>query len=118
MRRAWLLAIAPVLAVLSAAHAETAINVQLKDGKVAGERTLRVRQGEDVKLVVTSDRKIALHLHGYDIESTAEPETPAVFAFAAKATGRFSVQSIESAAKGSKGHGHGAALFYLEVLPR
>jgi hypothetical protein len=118
MRRAWLLAIALVLAALSAAHAETALNVQLKDGKVVGERTLRVRQGEEMRLTVSSDRKIALHLHGYDIERTAEPEAPAVFAFAAKATGRFSVQSIESAAKGSTGHGHGAALFYLEVLPR
>ena len=102
----------------SAAFGQTALNAEIKAGKVVGERTLRVKQGEHVELSVRSDRPVALHLHGYDIERTAEPDKPAVFSFTAKATGRFSIQSIEPAAKGGKGHSHGAALLYLEVLPR
>lgn len=100
------------------AQGETLLNAEIRNGKVVGERTLRVKQGEQVTLNVSSDRTVALHLHGYDIERTAEPDKPAVFAFTAKATGRFSIQSIEPAAKGGKGHSHGAALLYLEVLPR
>ena len=109
-----------ILAVAFATPApgQTPLTAEIKAGKVVGERTLRVKQGEAVTLTVTSDRKIVLHLHGYDIERTAEPDKPAVFSFPAKATGRFSIQSVEAAAKGGKGHSHGSALLYLEVLPR
>jgi hypothetical protein len=100
------------------AFGQAVLNAEIKAGKIVGERTLRVKQGEQVELSVRSDRSVTLHLHGYDIERTAEPDKPAVFSFTAKATGRFSIQSIEPAATGSKGHSHSAALLYLEVLPR
>jgi hypothetical protein len=35
-------------------------------------RTLRVKRGEDVELRWSSDRRIQLHLHGYDIERTVD----------------------------------------------
>jgi hypothetical protein len=94
------------------------LSAEIINGRIVGERTLRVKQGEEVTLSVASDRAVALHLHGYDLERTAEPDNPAVFNFTAKATGRFSIQAIEPAAKGGKGHSHGAALLYVEVLPR
>ena len=93
------------------------IEVTIEEGKVAGARTIRVQQGETVSLRVTSDHKLVLHLHGYDLERTAAPGAPAVFNFTAEATGRFPVETHETDTK-SKGHSHGGALFYLEVRPR
>jgi hypothetical protein len=101
----------------SSAWAKTMLNAEIKAGKIVGERTLRVKQGEEVELTIRSDRPVALDLHGYDIEREATPDKPAVFSFTAKATGRFSIQPI-TPTKGGKGHSHGAALLYLEVLPR
>jgi len=69
-------------------QATTPLEVSLKGGKVEGPRTFRIKRGDEVILRIASDRKIALHLHGYDIERTAEPDKPAVFAFTAQATGR------------------------------
>lgn len=100
------------------AWGQTMLSAEIKGGKIVGERTLRVRQGDQVELIIRSDRPVVLDLHGYDIEGAAAPEKPAIFSFTAKATGRFSIQAIEPAAKGGKGHTHGAALLYLEVLPR
>lgn len=94
------------------------IEIEIKLGKVVGQRTVRARQGDEVTLRVASDRTLDLHLHGYDIERTAAPDMPAVFTFTARATGRFPMETHEPAAKGAKSHAHGASLFYLEVLPR
>ena len=102
---------------LHAAEATAPIEVTMRNGKVDGERTLRVKRGTDVTLRIASDRKMTLHLHGYDIERTAEPDKPAVFSFNAKATGRFSMEEhVPDAAK--KSHSHAPAILYLEVLPK
>jgi hypothetical protein len=99
------------------AQASATIDVTLKDGKTAKPQTFRARRGDNVTLRVASDRKIALHLHGYDIERTAEPGKPAVFNFTATATGRFPMEEhVADAAK--KSHKHAPAILYLEILPK
>ncbi|MCD6075497.1 MAG: hypothetical protein K0Q70_2380 [Rhodospirillales bacterium] len=108
---------APLEPAIQSAEASASIEVALKGGKAEGARTHRVKRGDEVTLRIASDRKIALHLHGYDIERTAEPGKPAVFNFTAKATGRFSLEE-HIADAGKKSHGHAPAILYLEVLPK
>jgi hypothetical protein len=78
---------------------------------VTGEETLRVKRGERIELRWKSDRPIALHLHGYDVERTAAPNAPAVMVFEAKIAGRFPVSEH------TRGAGHHRAIVYLEVHP-
>lgn len=120
-----MIALATALFILAAPLEPAAQNIQstapievsLKGGKIEGARTLRIKRGDEVTLRIASDRKIALHLHGYDIERTAEPDKPALFAFTAKATGRFSM-SEHIPDVGKKSHSHAPAILYLEVLPK
>ena len=84
----------------------------LAAGKLAGaQRTVRVSRGDAVELRWSSDRRITLHLHGYDIERTVAPGAPAVMAFKAEIAGRFPVS--EHAHRGRHGH----TVLYLEVHP-
>jgi hypothetical protein len=107
---------APLEAMAQSTQASAAIDVTLKNGRTAKPQTFRVKLGDEVTLRVASDRRIALHLHGYDIESTAEPDKPAVFSFTAKATGRFPMEE-HVPDTGKKSHSHAPAVLYLEVLP-
>jgi hypothetical protein len=97
---------------------EVVFDLKIENGKVAASmRQIRVRQGDAVKLRWTTDRPIALHLHGYDIELKVAPGAVAEMAFTARATGRFPVEEIKPSAKG--GHSHGEApLVRIEVRPR
>lgn len=70
-----------------------------------------MKRGERVELRWGSDRPIALHLHGYDLEAKAAPQAPAVMAFEAKIAGRFPVTEH------TPGAGHHRAILYLEVHP-
>jgi hypothetical protein len=107
-------------AVAAAAQtAEAAFDLKIEKGKVvpAQMRLIRIKQGDAVKLRWTTDRPIALHLHGYDIELKVVPGTVSEMAFTARATGRFPVEEIKPSAKG--GHSHGEApLVRIEVRPR
>lgn|SRR5688500_14182908 len=80
---------------------------------VAGpsSQTLKVKRGERVELRWKSERRVTLHLHGYDLERTVAPQAPAVMAFKADIAGRFPVSE--------HGHGgrHGRTVLYLEVHP-
>jgi hypothetical protein len=82
------------------------------DGAVAdGNRTIRVTEGDRVKLVWSADRDTEIDLHGYAIKGVVGPEETLDMAFTAAATGRFPIT----------GHGPGGAhvtLGYLEVHPR
>ena len=103
---------------LGAQGHEAAFNLRIEKGKVPQNmRLIRVKQGDAVKLRWTTDRRIILHLHGYDIEKKVEPGVVAEMAFEARATGRFSVEEHKPNAKG--GHSHGEApLVRIEVRPR
>jgi FtsP/CotA-like multicopper oxidase with cupredoxin domain len=114
-RRAFLLAALAAGAWLPApalAQNEKVFALALSGGRLTGAaRTLRVSKGDKVELRWTSDRPIALHLHGYDLEATVTPQSPRTMSFTANIAGRFPVSE----------HGHGSrherALLYLEVHP-
>jgi hypothetical protein len=117
-RRRFLVAIGALAATssgLEAAEVEGArqiFELALADGRLpAAKSTLRVTKGERVELRWTSDRRIALHLHGYDIEATVTPEAPRTMSFTANIAGRFPVSEHRRDA------GHHRAVLYLEVHP-
>src|SRR5262249_9188594 len=82
------------------------------NGRVSAPgQTIRVKKGDHVELRWSSDRRIELHLHGYDLEAKAAPQAPATMAFEAKIAGRFPVTEH------THGPGHHRAIVYLEVHP-
>jgi FtsP/CotA-like multicopper oxidase with cupredoxin domain len=89
------------------------IELVIRGGTLPPEqRVIRVQQGETVTLRWTSDRPLTLHLHGYDVEQRLTPGTPATMSFAARATGRFSIEIHGGQGRRATGLG------YLEVYPR
>lgn len=103
------LALATVTGAAMAASQQ--FSVELVGGRVKGEETLKVRQGDQVQLRVTGDQPMVLHLHGYDIDAKLAPPAPALLNFKADLAGRFPVHE----------HRHGAgnhrALMFIEVHP-
>jgi FtsP/CotA-like multicopper oxidase with cupredoxin domain len=94
---------------------EQVFEVRIEGGEVAdGLRTLRVTEGDRVRLRWTADAPTILHLHGYDIEQEVAPGRVTELQFEAYATGRF---PIEVHAQGDASH-HEAPLLVLEVYPR
>jgi len=95
----------------TAAAASPQFSVELVNGRVKGEETLKVRQGDQVQVSFVSDQPIVLHLHGYDIDAKVAPPAPALLAFTANLAGRFPVHE----------HRHGAgnhrAVMFIEVHP-
>jgi hypothetical protein len=84
---------------------------RVEDGRLAkGDKTIRVRQGDNVTLSWTADRTTVLHLHGYDLERTIEPLASTEMSFVARLTGRFPVET-----HASRGH---RVLVYVEVYPQ
>lgn len=111
------LVLAPNVAVTGARADELIFELRIERGQLpTNKRLIRVKQGDVVKLRWSSDRPIALHLHGYDIERKIEPGVIAEMTFTARATGRFPVQ--EHQARSASGHTHGAPIVQVEVLPR
>jgi hypothetical protein len=69
------------------------IRVTVRGGRVAGGvKTVRVRQGEQVVLVVRADVSDHVHLHGYDRMADVGPGAPAQLAFRATIPGGFEVE--------------------------
>jgi hypothetical protein len=102
---------------LRAKAADLTFDLPIAGGRLpAGMRVIRVAQGDAVTLRWTSDRRITLHLHGYDIETSVAPGAPAKMIFSARATGRFAV--TEHAPQAAGGHSHTPPLTHLEVRPR
>lgn len=93
-------------------HAEErTLEIALIQGKISGEEdTIRVTQGDQMKLTITSDTRLELHLHGYDREIPVGPEAPALLELEADLGGRFPVE-----AHGGSHDDH--VIFYLEVYP-
>lgn len=94
---------------------ERTIALTILDGKVVGDKIVKLVQGQQATLLWTADNAIDIHLHGYDIEKSLEPGIEAAMVFDAYATGRFPVT-----VHGKDSHSHGGgerALIYLEVYP-
>ena len=88
-----------------------------KDRLPPNLRRIKVRQGDQVRLLWSADEAMTVHLEGYEIVVTVLPGKPATMAFEAKITGRFPVHA--HALTGSGGHGHGhRALAHIEVHPK
>ena len=112
-----LLILAPGVIVTSAKADELTFELHVERGQLPpNKRLIRVKQGDVVNLRWSSDRSIALHLHGYDIERKIEPGVVAEMTFTARATGRFPVEEHQARPGGSDTHG--APLVQVEVLPR
>lgn len=96
---------------------ELTFDLKIEQGRVSPDmRTVRVKQGDVIKLRWTSDRLVVLHLHGYDIERAVQPGAVAEMSFTARAAGRFAV--YRGVPKSGGGHSHEAPIVTLEVRPR
>lgn len=103
-------AAAPVAEKLTIDLALVGGNLAAIDGLV--NKTLTLPTGREVQLRWRSDRPIALHFHGYDIERKVGPDAPATMDFKTTIPGRFPVSEHVP------GGGHRqAAVLYIEVQP-
>ena len=113
------------------------LTIEKRQIAVGGDE-FRVRQGQQVRIRWLTDEPISIHLHGYDIEASLEPDTPVYWNFEANATGRFPIEvhgsdMTEQRAPThdhSDGHDHPSpepapaaaptneTLLYFEVYPR
>ena len=71
------------------------IKIVFRKAKPAGPRTLKVKKGRDVVLVVSADVVDEVHLHGYDIARPVAPGKPARIAFRATLPGVFEIELEE-----------------------
>jgi hypothetical protein len=113
------LAAAASIAMTGAQAAEVTFAIRIENGHVAETmRLIRVKQGDAVRLRWSSDRRMTLHLHGYDIEKVVEPGSIADLAFTARVEGRFPIHVHAADARaGNPGHEE-APLVTIEVYPR
>ncbi len=71
--------------------------VVLRDHKPeGGVARIEVKEGELVRMVIESDARDRIHVHGYDIERETGPQTPARLSFRADVEGVFEVESHEA----------------------
>ena len=97
---------------------ERLVKLEIKQRSILdGLTSIRVGQGESIRLHWTSDEAVVLHLHGYDIEIPLLPNTPSEMILEASATGRFPITSHGFGASDSTHHDHKLTLLYLEVYP-
>jgi hypothetical protein len=110
--RVQLLALAVLAPFAGAALAASPkFSIELVGGRIKGDDTLKVKQGDQVQVSVVSDQPLVLHLHGYDIETKVAPPAPALMAFKADLAGRFPVHEHRS------GAGNHRAVMFIEVHP-
>lgn len=77
--------------------ADVTKRMRVRDGEVTPPlQRVEVQRGQVVRLVVTSDRRDRVHVHGYDIEKRVTPSQPAVITFTADEVGVFEVETHES----------------------
>jgi hypothetical protein len=108
-----------LLACGGANAAELTFDLDIERGRLPENmRTIRVKQGDVVKLRFTTDQRQTLHLHGYDIELRIEPGVGGELTFTARATGRFPLQ-VHGPAERSGSHAHEEPpLATIEVYPQ
>lgn len=111
--RVAVLVIATLLAAAHASAESRVIALTIRNGTLPTEqRLIKVRQGDDVTLRWTSDKRVTIHVHGYDIEQAITPDAAVTMRFVARASGRFPIEL-----HGTK-RGDESTLGYLEVHPR
>lgn len=55
-------------------------------------REFTVREGDTLTMRVTTDRKVVLHIHGYDLKRELVPGETAVLSVTATLSGRFEIE--------------------------
>jgi heme/copper-type cytochrome/quinol oxidase subunit 2 len=71
--------------------------LEIRGGKLVNDSdSLRVNQGDNVAIKVTSDKADELHLHGYDKEVELEAGVPVELSFKADKSGRFVIELHKS----------------------
>ena len=71
------------------------IELTVRDGTMA-PADITVREGDRVTFTITSDRPVALHVHGYDLEQDVRPGESATLTFEATLTGRFEIEDEQT----------------------
>lgn len=85
------------------------VTLRVVDGRlVDGPDLIRVEQGRELTLYISSDREDEFHLHGYDLQVALKSGETRSLSFAAEKSGRFDFEL----------HRAHAALGALEVVPR
>ena len=72
---------------------ERTIDLAVENGAMTPDE---VGEGDRVRLRVTSDEPLEIHLHGYDLEREVAAGEPATLSFEADLTGRFEMEDHES----------------------
>jgi hypothetical protein len=86
---------------------------------VAGADVIRVTQGDSVQIVLTVDEAAEVHLHGYDVSLSLQPNIPGKVEFNAKIAGRFPLEAHRYGTGEQTSHQRGGRpLLYVEVHPR
>lgn len=103
-----------VLCLAMPARAEPrSIDLVISSGALpADQRLVAVTQGDELTLRLTSDKPVAFHLHGYDIEENLSAGATVLRRFLARAAGRFPLEVHGDFPGGEK------VIGYLEVRPR
>lgn len=79
-----------------------------KKGTDYTPQVVKVEEGKEVILSITSEIKDEAHLHGYDLSTGLEPSQEGVIKFIANKTGRFELELENS----------GVVLGFIEVYPK
>jgi FtsP/CotA-like multicopper oxidase with cupredoxin domain len=81
---------APSVPLAPAPQAGTTVEIKVHDGRLAaGPAVIKLKQGDQVTLRVTSDSNDELHVHGYDLHLNLIAGQPAQLSFTADHSGRF-----------------------------
>ena len=70
-------------------------DVEIQDGNMKPE-LISVHENDRVRLRVTSDSPVEMHIHGYDLEREIEPDKPIEISFRAELTGRFPIEDHDT----------------------
>jgi heme/copper-type cytochrome/quinol oxidase subunit 2 len=74
---------------------ERTFDVSIEGGAMSPSE-ISVKEGDRVTFLISSDKPMELHVHGYDVEQEVEPEQTARLRFEADLTGRFEIEDHES----------------------
>ncbi|MGF1514578.1 MAG: hypothetical protein ACFB5Z_12920 [Elainellaceae cyanobacterium] len=69
------------------------VDLDLRRGDAQPVPTIQASRGDWVELRWRSDRPVALHLHGYDLEEHSEPQPDGRLRFKANLEGRFALEN-------------------------
>lgn len=79
------------------------MEIVLRDHRVeGGVQTIKVKTGDTIRFLVSSNAADEIHFHGYDIEQKVRPGAPARFEAKADLEGIFEVESHEAEHAGNE----------------